>query len=132
MAVHEAPNHPDCRIECPNGGYAYYIEPYGPCKTNCNNNALATAISEALGVYGWKKRTSGVVRGLTKRQLKDIARQVRQVPGLDSEANDILDELERLGIGTDETLNDAEWSNAEGIDVLKTLRNAAAGSAVSF
>ena len=41
MPTHSAPGHPDCRIDCPAGGYAIYVKPYGPCEVGCDDPGSA-------------------------------------------------------------------------------------------
>lgn len=128
MPRHEAPNHPDCHVDCPDGGYAHYIEPYGPCVAGCNSGELSEKFADAIKRHGWSTRSSGIVRDISGRQLGDLARRVRAVAGGNSAAKDLLDDLEKIGAARGDDVVDATWTDADGVDVLKTLRDAAAGS----
>jgi len=46
MPTYSAPGHPDCRINCPAGGFAIYVKPYGPCEVGCDDpgSRLAKAL----------------------------------------------------------------------------------------
>jgi hypothetical protein len=125
MPRHSAPNHSDCHVDCPDGGFAYYVEPLGPCRTGCNTAELARAVIQVIRRFGWGVVTSGVVHDMTKRELEDFARQVRQVSQGNRDAEDALDILENLNPSQANDTVDATWRGASGVDVIKTLGEAA-------
>jgi hypothetical protein len=125
MPRHTAPNHPDCFIDCLNGGFAIYIAPIGPCVTNCNNAALAEEIFDTINQRGWQTQSSGSVQGISRRQLGNLARRLRQGPAGGQEADDILTDLEQIGATRPDETMDTTWSNTTVVDALKRLRDAA-------
>lgn len=52
MPVYEAPNHPDCWIECPGPGKAVYVRPDGPCHTRCGPQDTANQIHQIFFTHG--------------------------------------------------------------------------------
>lgn len=56
MPLYEAPNHPDCKIECPGPGSADYVAPDGPCVTTCGPQDTANRFFQILTDHGEEVR----------------------------------------------------------------------------
>lgn len=125
MPRHSAPNHSDCYVDCPDGGFAYYVEPLGPCVTGCNTAELARAVTETIRRFGWAVIVSGIVRDMPKGQIMDMARQVRSVSQGNQAVSDALDTLENLNPSQATDTVDVTWSRTSGVDFLKALGEAA-------
>jgi hypothetical protein len=125
MPRHQALNHSDCYIECPDGGYAYYIEPYGPCQTGCDTGEFARSMSSQLRLRGWSLISSGVVRDISGQQLVSLARALRAIPEASRDVSDLLNDLERVGADRGSALIMADWNKDNIIGTLRTLRDAA-------
>jgi hypothetical protein len=130
MPRHCAPNHPDCCIDCPNGGFAHYIEPYGPCKRGCSTDQLGDATRDIVTDHGWDVESSGVIRGVTKQQLSDIARDLRPLASGNRDATDALDDLVNIDPAQANQEVHEQWTNKGLIDVIRDLATAS-GSASS-
>lgn len=52
MPRYAAPNHPDCWVDCPFGGYAIFVSPHGPCEKGCDDleSALARVLRDSVDV----------------------------------------------------------------------------------
>ena len=124
MPRHTAPNHPDCYIDCPGAGFAYYNSPLGPCRTGCDPSELVDAVEEAVQRRGWRSRGSGRVRGITRREAGALGRRLKQIGGGGPAIDRILDDLENAGLSNGEDQFDAEWSNASMEEMLKQIRDA--------
>jgi hypothetical protein len=71
MPTYVAPDHPECRIDCPGKGGASFIPPYS-CVTWCDQpEALIQALGTAVQQDGWSFQSSlhGVLRGADAKQL---------------------------------------------------------------
>lgn len=128
MPRHTAPNHRDCFVDCPAGGFAVYIDPRGPCVARCDSRGLANALLNEIRRDGWGMQSSGVVRGISRRQLGDLARNLRLVPPGQPEVSDLLDDLEQIGTSDGDRVFDASWTGVDAVEVLKALRDAGGDS----
>ena len=127
MPRHVASNHPHCYIDCPNGGWAYYNEDTYQCMRDCHNAALGRVMADTVRQHGWDVRTSATVGEISGLELADLARMLRTVAATNAAATAVLDDLEALGTELQEHAVDVAWSNLDGVDALRSLRNAAAG-----
>lgn len=121
MPRHSAPNHSDCYVDCPDGGFAYYVAPHGPCVTGCNTGQLAAEVIEIIRRFGWSVVASGIVRDMPRRHLREFARRLRQVSQGNQSAEDALDTLENLPPFRDDETVDASWTSVDGVDFVRTL-----------
>src|SRR5215208_1802076 len=116
MARHTASNHQDCFIDCPGDeGFAYYIEPRGPCMRDCNNSRLANALAKVIKEHGWGVKLSATVGAMTRSQLFEFAQRLKQVSSGSNEVVEILNELERLSFDSDRLIH-IEWENVSVTD----------------
>lgn len=123
MPTYKCPNHPDCQITCTGTGYAYYVEPYGPCRKGCDPVTAGTELRDLL--IGVQRRTkfSGIVQGITGGVLAQFASDLAE--HAPSESSDDLAVLQRLAIIQTETRYDASWSRASIGEVIHALAEAA-------
>lgn len=126
MPRHSAPNHPDCCIDCPAGGFAYYISPFGPCKTGCDPQELVDAIVDSVRKDGWQTISSGSVRGITRRQVGELGRRLRRLGTVTPNViRDLLGDLEKIGSQNGRDRLDAYWEEVDVEKTLEGIRNAA-------
>lgn len=124
MPRYTAPNHPDCYIDCPGKGFAIYIPPFGPCRTSCEVANLPRAMGD-LAEGGWDTRSSGSVKGISHREIREISRRLRRIRGRTGAINDVLDDLDRIR-GVQSPI-DFEWSDLDVVEILDELRRLAGG-----
>lgn len=127
MPRYQAPNHSDCYIDCPGEGFAHYISPLGPCRTGCDPSDLGEVFLETVRDGGWEVKSSATVRGITRRQLSELAKRLRKAPPGGMAADAVLDDLERIdSIDGDEKF-DASWEEEDCVRALERLRDATGG-----
>lgn len=99
MPRHEAPNNPNCFIDCEGAGGAYFREPDGPCHTFCSDGdskSLARMLERdvkfgatiSLRIVGMSARW--IVQALRPLMDKETIQQVqslRQVPPITLSGN---------------------------------------------
>ncbi len=128
MPRHSAPGYPDCWIDCPAGGYASYLQPFGPCRRSCDTEDLKNALAEYIHLLGWQARSSASVRGITRRGLRILAQHLKSGPPRGPAIDDVLDDLERIGMTREDETVDATWDKVELREALERLRDAASDS----
>jgi len=122
VPTYKCPKNPDCQITCQGSGYAYYVEPYGPCRKGCDPVTAGTELRDLL-IGGPRTRFSGIVQGITGGVLAQIASDL--VDYAPSESSDDLAVLMRLAILQSQERYDAEWVEASMGEVIHALALAA-------
>lgn len=123
-----APGYPSCYIDCPAGGYALYLAPLGPCRTKCDPSTLQDELLAYIRQKDWSVRSSATVRRITRGQLGDLSRHLRQAPPGGGQADKVLDDLEQIGKVRQHEEIDAAWDNLDVVEALERLRDAASNS----
>lgn len=80
MNRYDAPNHPDCFVDCDGDGWALYTEKYGPCDRHCAASEFARSLAGTTARSTFAARVSGRVVA----DAVDIAR------GFDDQTFDLL------------------------------------------
>jgi hypothetical protein len=119
------PKHKDCYVDCPGSGYAYYVEPYGPCTSGCDQaeagDALAALIREATADV----KFYGAIVGLTTGVLANFAREI--VDHVPDSARAYLQRLQNLDILEDTRRFNVQWEDADVHSVILAFVSAASG-----
>ena len=121
------PKHADCFIDCPGSGYAYYIDPYGPCKSGCDQTSAGDALVTLIQNAKTKPDAKffGSVVGLTTGVLAKFARDVAAyVP---ESTMPYVHQLQNLAILEDTRRVNVEWADADIHSVIVALVHAASG-----
>ena len=114
------PQNPDCYIDCPQSGYAYYVEPYGPCIKGCNAGAAGTALVALIGSVPPGSRFSGSIEGVDAEVLARFARDiVEHVPRVRrGRLSQLRSSRLRRAISTG-------WTNVDLVELIDILSEAA-------
>jgi hypothetical protein len=121
MTRHEAPNHPDCYVECRGGGFAHYVEPYGPCNTGCDPDNLGKRVVQLVRDEGWYARTSGVVKRISVRSLQRLGSALLPLAEGDENAYHSVLNFLRVLPAVPNAQIDAEWIDANTSELLLML-----------
>lgn len=92
--IHVAPNRPDCRIECDGPGFACYVDPNGPCLTECGESAVAALLAPLLLGDGTAETTMSVAMRLDARSVETLLLRLRE-GSLDDRAATARDGIEQ-------------------------------------
>lgn len=125
MPRHCAPNHPDCFIDCPAGGFAYYILPYGPCTKGCDPDQFADRLEQNINANGWFAKSCGMVIGVTGNALSRLAGNLLRSSYQRGRPDGDLERLSFVGRQLGDIGIDADWYNAESRKVIEVLLAAA-------
>ena len=115
-------NHPDCYIDCPNGGYAHYCEPYGPCKTGCDEAKSMDSLLRAVNNAPDGALFSGLVRGVTANTLSEFADKLGQFIK-NAPAMDVMHLQQLRFLGSHKTY-DAEWQKKSPSGIVTAIADA--------
>ncbi len=113
------PDNPDCSIECPGSGYAYFVKPYGPCVAKCDQqNAgddLIKLFLEAKEDARFSGEMVGVTAGVLSRFASDFAPHAPE--GVAGE----IEMLQRLGMIEADRRYNASWADADVSEVVQVI-----------
>jgi hypothetical protein len=121
MPRHEAPNHPDCFIDCPGEGFAHYTEHNGPCTTGCDPNGLAEAHARMIRAGGWEIHSSGMVRGIGARGLMRMATVLTPLAVDVERASEALKILREAAQTLGNERISTDWYDRDGVEVIESL-----------
>lgn len=123
MTRHSCPGHPDCFVDCPNGGSAYFHEPMGPCDRACDDTDFGRSILRLSDSAIVAMRVSGTMDNFPVDRLASFTRSLA---------------ARRLGVGRDELREllfliaespgeriSASWDNVDLVELLAILGDAA-------
>jgi hypothetical protein len=117
----EAPGNSDCFIDCPNAGYAYYVQPYGPCITRCDPAAAGTTLARLIRTSGIGARFSGMILGVSSHVWARFAYDL--AGDLPDQSQGAVERLRRAANRREEPVS-ASWDNASAIELMEILAEA--------
>jgi hypothetical protein len=121
----KCPKNEDCYIDCPGSGYAYYIEPYGPCTTGCDQSTAGDTLVSLLREANADQKFSGVFQGVTSGVIAKFARDLVAYAPESAQPN--LARLQNIDILEDTRRITASWEDVNVHDLIQALANAAFG-----
>lgn len=121
MATISAPNHSECGIDCDGDGYAYYVEPYGPCLTGCVSNDFPAGVAR-LFQGDAKLEFSGKIVDFESDVISRLAQFLGEFAP--SSARPDLDWLLGLANQRPDLRTTARWSKVGLADFLNVLATA--------
>jgi hypothetical protein len=119
------PKHADCYVDCPGSGYAYYVEPYGPCTSGCDQAKAGDALATLIRDANENARFFGSAVGLTTGVLAKFAREIAEHVPVSVLA--YVHQLQNLDILNDTRRINALWEDAEVGGVILALAQSASG-----
>jgi hypothetical protein len=122
MPRHCAPNHTDCCVNCPNGGYAVYFAPRGPCKTKCDPESFGNLLYVNVVEFGWNAKSSGKLIGFTGAMAFAMTFQLSSLARDDFQAREALDLLRGSAERQLDVPISAAWLNGDIYTVLHAIR----------
>lgn len=119
-------NNPECYIDCPGSGYAYYKPPYGPCETGCDEAASMSALLLMIQEAASPKVFSGTVVGVRAATLSRFATELVDVIS-DADFRDVQ-QLQNAAILTPDRRFNADWVEQEPKDIVRIIADSTRGN----
>ena len=123
MPRHICPDYPDCYVDCPGYGYAYFMKPYGPCKKGCDASSAGDALIEMISGATPGAIFTGIVIGITSGALAKFGHDIAQIAP--PESTDDIATLQGLSILVSERRFDALWGDTDLAGVIRAFSRAA-------
>lgn len=113
------PGNPDCFIDCPGGGFADFIEPYGPCNTGCDSGSFGHSLLQLEDNELAECLSSGVMVNYPVEHIALFARRLRRRDLLLDQS--LLELLSRLPSLASRSRLSAEWKRSSINNMIRTL-----------
>lgn len=126
------PDYPQCSVDCPGTGYAYYVPLYGPCLKGCDPGGFLRDARSLFREQDSSFRFSGTARAIPGMILARLAVEIRDVaPSFTEDEREWLEDLATSGPNVPFSFTWSDATLAEFLEILAETsgkpRAAAAG-----
>jgi len=118
----QCPSNPYCYVDCPASGYAYYVTPYGPCKTGCDQENAGDTLLNLILTAEAGATFSGILLRVSSAVLARFAQDIAE--SAPPESADDIATLQRLDILRNDRRHTASWDGTEVRGIIRAVADA--------